>query len=63
MTSDLKVSTKIPTKTNIVDRSDAREIPQQLQAELQRLIEQTPYVAALAAVNPRRLSTKALPET
>jgi hypothetical protein len=39
-------------ETNIIDRSDARETLQQMQAELRRLIEQTRYAAPAPAVNP-----------
>jgi arylsulfatase A-like enzyme len=39
-------------ETNIVDRSDARETLQQMQAELRRLIEQTGYAAPAPAVKP-----------
>ncbi len=39
-------------ETNIIDRSDARETLQQMQAELRRLIEQTRYTAPAPAVNP-----------
>ena len=37
-------------ETNIIGRPDARETLQQMQAELQRLIEQTGYVARGAGV-------------
>ena len=37
---------------NIIDRSDAREALQKMQAELRRLIEQTRYVAPTPAINP-----------
>ena len=39
-------------ETNIIDRSDARETLQQMQAELRRLLEQTHYAAPAPAVNP-----------
>jgi N-acetylglucosamine-6-sulfatase len=39
-------------ETNIIDRSDARETLQKMQAELQRLIEQTRYAAPVPTVNP-----------
>ena len=41
-------------ETNIIDRSDARETLQQMQAELRRLIEQTRYAAPAPAVNTVR---------
>ena len=37
---------------NIIDRSDARETLQTMQAELQRLIEQTGYATRAPTVNP-----------
>jgi N-acetylglucosamine-6-sulfatase len=37
---------------NIIDRSDAREALHKMQAELQRLIEQTRYAAPAPAVKP-----------
>ena len=39
-------------ETNIIDRSDARETLQKMQAELQRLIEQTRYAAPAPTVKP-----------
>jgi arylsulfatase A-like enzyme len=39
-------------ETNIIDRSDARETLQKMQAELQRLIEQTRYAAPARNINP-----------
>ena len=39
-------------ETNIIDRSDARETLQQMQAELQRLLDQTRYAAPPATVHP-----------
>ena len=39
-------------ETNIIDRSEARDTLQQMQAELRRLIERTGYVAPAAAVSP-----------
>ena len=39
-------------ETNIIDRADARETLQTMQAELQRLIEQTRYAAPAPALNP-----------
>jgi len=39
-------------ETNIIDRSDARETIQQMQAELRRLMEQSRYAAPAPAVNP-----------
>jgi N-acetylglucosamine-6-sulfatase len=39
-------------ETNIIDRSDARETLQKMQAELQRLIEQTGYAAPARNINP-----------
>ena len=41
-------------ETNIIDRPDARETLQQMQAELQRLIDQTRYAAPPAAVDAAR---------
>jgi len=37
---------------NIIDRPDAQEALQKMQAELRRLIEQTRYVAPTPTVNP-----------
>ena len=39
-------------ETNIIDRSDAREALQQMQAELRRLMDQTRYAAPAPATNP-----------
>jgi N-acetylglucosamine-6-sulfatase len=39
-------------ETNIIDRADARETLQTMQAELQRLIDQTRYEAPATTVNP-----------
>ena len=39
-------------ETNIIDRADARETFQQMQAELRRLMEQTRYRAPAPAVSP-----------
>ena len=39
-------------ETNIIDRSDARDTLQKMQAELQRLIQQTQYAAPAPAVKP-----------
>ena len=39
-------------ETNLIDRSDARETLQQMQAELRRLIAQTGYAAPAPAVTP-----------
>ena len=38
-------------ETNLIDRPDARETLQQMQAELQRLLEQTRYVAPALGVS------------
>ena len=38
-------------ETNIIDRSDARETLQKMQAELRRLMEETRYVAPAPAVS------------
>jgi arylsulfatase A-like enzyme len=39
-------------ETNLVDRSDARETLQKMQAELQHLIEQTRYAPSTPAARP-----------
>lgn len=39
-------------ETNVIDRSDAREALHKMQAELQRLIEQTRYAAPAPTVKP-----------
>ena len=41
-------------ETNIIERSDAREALQTMQAELRRLIEQTRYAAPAPDVNSAR---------
>jgi hypothetical protein len=43
---------KDPYEERIIDRPDARETLQQMQAELRRLIEHTRYAAPAPAVNP-----------
>ena len=53
-------------ETNIIDRSDARETLQKMQAELHRLIEETRYAAPAPAVSsasrkaPKELARRAL---
>ena len=42
-------------ETNIIDRPDARETLQQMQAELQASVEQTRYATPAPAVNPAPL--------
>ena len=41
-------------ETNIIDRSEARETLQKMQAELRRLLEETRYAAPAPAVNTVR---------
>ena len=47
-------------ETNIIDRSDARETLQDMQAELRRLMDETRYAAPAPAVSHRYRSRETI---